>query len=103
VPEVGHPAGYEVFSITSVPAAAPDGRDIVYEPFYHFRHGEGRAARHAFWYSTRRPGLEHDDRGTDVYLHLVDTGFDPAAATGATLVGRRLCTQRHLATRLARV
>ena len=53
VPEVGHPAGYEVFSITSVTAAAPDGRDIVYEPFYHFRHGEGRADRHAFWYSTQ--------------------------------------------------
>ena len=103
VPEVGHPTGYEVFSITGVTAAAPDGRDIVYEPFYHFRHGESRSDRHAFWYSTRRPGLEHDDRGSDVYLHLVDTGFDPAAATGETLVVRTLCTNRDLPTRLPRV
>src|SRR4029079_9168190 len=103
VPEVGHPTGYEVFGITGVTAAAPDGRDVEYHPFYHFRHGEGRADRHAFWYASRQPGLEHDDRGTDVYLHLVDTGFDPAAATGETLVVRTLCTNRDLPTRLPRV
>jgi len=103
VPEVGHPTGYEVFGITGVTAAAPDGRDVEYHPFYHFRHGEGRADRHAFWYASRQPGLEHDDRGSDVYLHLVDTGFDPAAATGETLVVRTLCTNRDLPTRLPRV
>ena len=103
VPEVGHPTGYEVFGVTQVTAAAPDGRDVEYQPFYHFRHGESRSDRHAFWYSTRRPGLEHDDRGTDVYLHLVDSGFDPTAATGETLVVRTLCTNRDLPTRLPRV
>jgi type VI secretion system protein ImpG len=103
VPEVGHPAGYEVFAVTGVTAAAPDGRDVEYQPFYHFRHGAGRDRRHAFWYATRRPSLAEDDRGTDVYLHLVDTGFDPAAASGETLVVRALCTNRDLPARLPRV
>src|SRR5581483_1656921 len=103
VPEVGHPGGYEVYEVTGVTAAAADGRDVEYQPFYHFRHGEDRRGRHAFWYATRRPGLLPDDRGTDVFLHLVDTGFDPAAATGETLVVRTLCTNRDLPTRLPRI
>lgn len=102
-PEVGHPDGYEVYSVLSVTAAGADGRDVEYQPFYHFRHGENRAARHAFWYSTRRPGLVPEDRGTDVFLHLVDSGFDPTSATGETLVVRTLCTNRDLPTRLPRV
>jgi type VI secretion system protein ImpG len=103
IPEVGHPTGYEVFSVVGVTAAGADGRDVEYQPFYHFRHGESREDRHAFWYSTRRPGLEHDDRGTDVFLHLVDSAFDPASATGETLVVRTLCTNRDLPARLPRV
>jgi len=103
VPEVGHPTGYEVFSVTGVAAAGPEGRDVEYQPFYHFRHGESRDHRHAFWYATRRPGLAHDDRGTDVFLHLVDSGFDPAAAIGETLIVRTLCTNRDLPLRLPRV
>jgi type VI secretion system protein ImpG len=103
VPEVGHPVGYEVYSVRGVTAASPDGRDTEYQPFYHFRHGEGRGDHHAFWYASRRPGLAPDDRGTDVYLHLVDSGFDPAAATGETVVVRTLCTNRDLPTRLPRI
>jgi type VI secretion system protein ImpG len=103
VPEVGHPTGYEVFGVTGVTAAGTGGRDVEYQPFYHFHHGESRDNRHAFWYATRRPGLAHDDRGTDVFLHLVDSGFDPAAATGETLVVRTLCTNRDLPLRLPRV
>jgi type VI secretion system protein ImpG len=103
VPEVGHPTGYEVFSVTSVTAAAADGRDVEYRPFYHFHNSENHSERHAFWYASRRPGLEHDDRGTDMYLHLVDTGFDPADALGETLVVRTLCTNRDLPTRLPRI
>jgi type VI secretion system protein ImpG len=101
-PEVGHPTGFEVYAVTEVKAAGPAG-DVAYEPFYHYRHGGPRGDRTAFWYATRRPGLGHDDRGTDVSLHLVDGGFDPAAPGGETLVVRTLCTNRDLPTRLPRV
>jgi type VI secretion system protein ImpG len=102
-PEVSHPLGYEVYAITSVTAAGPEGRDREYRPFYHFQHGADRASARAFWYATRRPSLQADDHGTDVYLSLVDTAFDPAAATGETIVVRTLCTNRDLPTRLPRV
>jgi type VI secretion system protein ImpG len=102
-PEVGHPLGYEVYSVTGVTAASPDGKDTEFRPFYHFRHGEGRGNSHAFWYATRRPGLAQDDRGTDMFLHLVDTNFDPTAATGETVVVRTLCTNRDLPTQLPRI
>lgn len=104
VPEVGHPIGYEVFSITQVTAAATTaGSDREFRPFYHFQHGNDRDTRQAFWYATRRPSMLADDRGTDLYLHLVDPAFDPAAATGETVVIRTLCTNRDLPTRLPRV
>jgi type VI secretion system protein ImpG len=103
VPEVGHPTGYEVYSVRGVTAADVNGTDTEYQPFYHFQHGAGREDRHAFWYSTRRPGLATDDRGTDVFLHLVDSGFSPASATSETVVVRTLCTNRDLPTRLPRI
>jgi type VI secretion system protein ImpG len=103
VPEVGHPTGYEVYSVSGVTSASPDGKDTEYQSFYHFRHGESRDHSHAFWYATRRPGLAADDAGTDVYLHLVDTDFDPTEATGETVVVRTLCTNRDLPTQLPRV
>lgn len=103
VPEVGHPTGYEVYAVREVTGASSSGGDVAYQPFYHFRHGGTRGDRHAFWYATRRPGLAQDDRGSDVFLHLVDSGFDPASAVGETLVVRTLCTNRDLPTRLPRV
>jgi type VI secretion system protein ImpG len=103
IPEVGHPQAYEIYSIKGVTAASSDGKDTEYQPFYHFRHGESRDNSHAFWYSTRKPGLLADDRGTDVYLHLVDTNFDPTVAAGETVVVRTLCTNRDLPTQLPRI
>jgi len=50
-----------------------------YQPFYSFRHGGGRENKRAFWYAERRPATGEGDRGTDVYLHLVDLDFDPRA------------------------
>jgi type VI secretion system protein ImpG len=103
VPEVGHPLGYEVYSVESVVAAGQTpGEDREYRPFYHYRHGGDRDTARAFWYATRRPSLAADDRGTDVSLHLVDTAFDPAAAGGETVVVRTLCTNRDLPARLPR-
>lgn len=102
IPEVGHPTGYEVFQVTSVTVAGTSG-DREFGPFYHFRHGGDRDSRSAFWYASRRPSVTADDRGSDVYLHLVDTKFDPAEATDETIVVRTLCTNRDLPTRLPRI
>ena len=103
-PDVAHPSGYEVHSITSVTAAGVEGRDVEYRSFYHYRHGGGdRENAQAFWYSTRRGGTGADDRGTDIFLHLVDPAFDPAQASGETVIVRTLCSNRDLPTRLPRI
>lgn len=102
IPEVGHPLGFEVFSVTSATAASMAG-DREFSPFYHFRHGGDRDSRNTFWYASRRPSVMADDRGSEVYLHLVDTKFDPAEATDETVVVRTLCTNRDLPARLPRI
>ena len=102
-PEVGQPAGFEVYSIEEVTGAGTDANDRDYRPFYQFRHGRDRESTKAFWYATRRPSLAAEDNGTDVHLHLVDGNFDPTSQEKETLVVRTLCTNRDLPSRLPRI
>lgn len=104
VPAVGQPLGHEVYSIQRVTAAGLGGPDREYQPFFRYRHGADRHTSHTFWYASRRQSLVADDRGTDVFLSLVDTAFDPVtAATDEAVVVRLLCTNRDLPARLPRV
>jgi type VI secretion system protein ImpG len=102
VPDVAQPTGYEIHSIESVTGASPAG-DRVYQPFYSFRHGGDRTQRQAHWYPNRRESLREHDRGTDVYLNLVDLQFDPSAPADSVLVVRTLCSNRDLPLKLPRV
>lgn len=102
VPEVGELRAHEVYSIDTVTGATPDGKNIDFRPFYNFRHGGDRKNRETFWYSTRQESLSDGDHGTDVYLNLVDLGFDPAKAAETVLVVRSTCTNRDLPNLLPR-
>jgi type VI secretion system protein ImpG len=97
VPDVAHPLGMEVYSVDGVTAVNP-GRDgtVDYYPFYSFQHGTSRDVRKTFWYATRRPSLLDGDRGTDVFLNLLDLGLDADAPAEATAVVRTTCTNRDL-------
>ena len=100
-PDVAHSLGHEVYSIDSVTNADPTTRTIKeYQPFYSFRHGTSRASKRAYWYTSRRPSLVEGDRGTDVYLHLVDLDFEPRLPAESVLVVRTTCTNRNLPTQL---
>lgn len=101
VPAVAQPAGYEVYSIESLTGTSPAG-DREYRPFYSFRHGGDRQNRQAFWYSSRRPSLREADRGSDVYLNLVDLAFDPHTPADSVLVVRTQCSNRDLPQKLPR-
>ncbi len=104
VPAVGQPMGHEVYSIQKVTAAGATGKDREYLPFFRYRHGFDRHTSQAFWYAARRPSPVLDDRGTDVFLSLVDTAFDPlAAADDEAVVVKAVCTNRDLPTRLPRI
>ena len=98
-PDVARPHGYEVYSVEQVTAAGTTGGDREYRPFYYYRRGEERTRR-AFWHASRRRSVRADDRGSDVYLHLVDASFNPAVAADDTLIVRTLCTNRDLPTQL---
>jgi type VI secretion system protein ImpG len=107
VPDVAHPLGLEVYSVDEVVGAEPSsGKTTSYEPFYSFRHDNSPDATgtgpRAFWHAVRRASGRGGDRGTEVYLNLVDLDFDPHQPADSTLVVRTTCTNRDLAGHLQR-
>jgi len=104
VPDVKRPMSTEIYSIDSVTSVDPTtSEETVYQPFYSFRHGTSPERQHAFWYATRRAAPETADRGTDMFMTLVDLDFDPAKPGGDTLVVRTTCTNRSVPDELQRL
>lgn len=119
VPDFRERAGYEVYSIDAVEAVDAERRR-AFRPFYDFRHGGDRAARETFWYAARRPaserplareGPEEDeaqalarrtDRGSEVFLSLVDLRFEAAPPADRAVIVTATCTNRDMAARLPR-
>src|SRR5262249_38105520 len=94
----------EVYSVDSVTSVDPTTSSVTeYVPFYAFRHGVSPEKQHAFWYAARRPAPDDKDRGTDVYLTLVDLDFHPRRPTDNTLVVRTTCTNRNMPDQLQRL
>ncbi|HEY1861004.1 MAG TPA: type VI secretion system baseplate subunit TssF, partial [Gemmataceae bacterium] len=103
IPDVAHPVGLEVYSVDAVTSVDPaTSTTTEYQPFYSFRHGRDRENQRAFWYASRRPSLLENDRGTEVYLNLVDLSFNPRLPAEQVLVVRTTCTNRDLPIRLER-
>lgn len=101
VPDVAYPQGMEVYSVNTVMSTDPvTNRTTEYQPFYSYRHGRTLENTQTFWYASRRRALEENDRGTDVYLTLVDLGFTPTMPADATVVVHTTCTNRDLPLRL---
>jgi type VI secretion system protein ImpG len=97
VPDVAHPNGMEVYSVESVTGVTGTGAAAMeYQPFYSFRHGGDRQKNRQFWYARRREATGENDRGTDVYLSLVDLDFNPNVPDEKSLIVRTLCTNRDL-------
>jgi type VI secretion system protein ImpG len=103
VPDVGHTQGMEVYSIDSVTSTDPvTATTTDYEPFYSFRHGMTRDQQQTFWYASRKQSLRENDRGVEVYLNLVDLGFNPRLPAESVLIVRTTCTNRDLPSQLQR-
>ncbi len=99
VPDARRPMAHEVYSIDRVTATAPDHAAVEYQPFYSFKHAADRRQQKTFWWATRRPagqaGQPRAD-GSEVYLSLVDLGFDPSAPANGTLDVETTCLSRDL-------
>jgi type VI secretion system protein ImpG len=103
VPDARRPLSHEIYSIEHTVASAPDGRHVEYRPFFSVKHARPEDSAQAFWYQTRK-AAEHTrgdvDHGTEIYLSLVDLGFQPKAPADWTLNVETICCSRDLPHRL---
>ncbi|WP_207480968.1 type VI secretion system baseplate subunit TssF [Arenibaculum pallidiluteum] len=97
VPDARRPRGLEIHAIDRVAASSPDGRQAEYAPFYGRRGSAGEQPR--YWHAVRRPGPPTNP-GTEVFLSVVDPGFDPDAPAGHVLSVEVTCLNRDLPARL---
>ena len=100
VPDVHRQSATEVYSVdavTSTDSYLKQSRQ--YHPFYSIRHG-GAEREQTFWYATRRPSQRREDAGTEVYLSLVDLGFNPSVPSEETVTVHTTATNRDLPGRL---
>jgi type VI secretion system protein ImpG len=103
IPDARRPLAHEVYSIDRVTATSSDNQQVEYQPFYSFKHASDRLAQKTFWHATRRPAEQSEggtDRGTEVYLSLVDLGFNNSAPADWTLDVETTCLSRDLPYRL---
>jgi type VI secretion system protein ImpG len=103
VPDVRRPLANEVYAIERVTATAPDGRQVEFAPFFSVQHAVPGTDSKAFWSATRRPAEPAPgevDHGTEVYLSLVDLGFQLAAPADWYLDVETTCLNRDLPHRL---
>jgi type VI secretion system protein ImpG len=97
IPDIHQQGATEVYSIDSVTSDAPYHNSIhTFQPFYSFGHAREREESTSFWYATRRPSQRRDDPGTEVYLSLVDLGFNPRVPGVETITAHTTCTNRDL-------
>lgn len=97
IPDVGRPLATEVYSVEGVTATDPQlHQSRHFQPFYSFRHAYERDLDRTFWYATRRQSQRAEDPGTEVYLSLVDLGFNPHVPAGEMITVHATCTNRDL-------
>ncbi len=101
VPDVAQQRKMEVYSVDKVTCTDTNtASSTEFEPLYSFRHGQTQETNRSFWYASRRPSLEEEDRGTEVYLNLVDLNMNPSVPADSTLVVHTTCTNRDSPTQL---
>jgi len=101
IPDVRRQMATEVYSVDSVVTNDPQtGLSRDFQPFYSFRHAYEQQEDRTFWYASRRPSQRPDDPGTDVYISLVDLGFNPHVPATSVLTVRATCTNRDLPEKL---
>lgn len=96
VPDARRPQAMEVYSIDEVESIHPDTKEVIrYQPFYALE-DKTETSGGAFWHHRRQPSQSVADPGTDVYLVMVDSDFDPAVPATEVISVRTTCTNRNL-------
>jgi type VI secretion system protein ImpG len=101
IPDVRRQSAMEIYSIDSVVADDPQqGKSREFQPFYSFHHFDSGGADSTFWYSSRRPSQKPEDPGSEVFITLVDLGFNMHVPAANILSVHTTCTNRDLPARL---
>lgn len=101
IPDVHRQSTTEIYSINDVLTSDPKTNVVrEFSPFYSLRHAYGEQMEKVFWYSTRRASERLDDRGTEIFLTMVDMNFNPRVPAEEVITVRTTCTNRDLPARL---
>jgi type VI secretion system protein ImpG len=96
------PDGIEVFSIDEV-IGVEEGREAFpLQPFYKYHLGQTRDSFNAFWHQIRRASTVEGDRGTDVFLFVLDGGWNARRPAKLMLDVQTTCTNRDYPNRFLR-
>jgi type VI secretion system protein ImpG len=100
VPDDRHPQALEIYSIGKVTASHPGSTTTEYQPFFSTRHHQEASAQTTFWQATREVSDQSAasiDRGTEMYLRLVDLNSSPATDSDTTTINvDTVCLNRDL-------
>jgi type VI secretion system protein ImpG len=101
IPDVHRQSTTEIYSIDEVLTSDPRTNTVrTFSPFYSLRHAYGEQVDKSFWYAARRQSQRPDDTGTEMFVSMVDSGFDPRVPAAEVLNVRTTCTNRDLPGRL---
>jgi type VI secretion system protein ImpG len=102
IPNARGPAAAEVYSIDRVTAVSASGQEREFIPFFQPNHPAGSEPQR-YWYAKRVPSLgkvSDDDRGSEVYLSVVDLHHQSGATEGWVLDVETTCLNRDRVARL---
>jgi type VI secretion system protein ImpG len=100
-PDVHRQNATEVYSIDEVFTTDPRTNNVkTFSPFYSVKHSYENKAERVFWYASRRASQRLNDQGSEVFLSLVDTNFDPRTPADEVIIVKATCSNRDLPARL---
>jgi type VI secretion system protein ImpG len=88
----------EIYTVNDVTSTAPYfEKPREYVPFYSIRHSYSEDPAQGYWYASRMTSERVGDRGTEIYLSLVNSQFEPVRPPDESLTVHVTCTNRDLA------
>ena len=100
-PDIHRQMSTEIYSVDEVFTADPVTNTVrEFAPFYSLRHAYGDQVEKSFWCAARRQSERPEDDGTEIFIALVDSNFNPRTPAVDVLNVRATCTNRDLPARL---
>src|SRR5690606_8920962 len=103
IPNARGPAAAEIYSVDRVTAISAAGEEREFRPFFQPNHPSDSEHKQGYWYAKRLPALgrtSDDDRGSEVYLSIVDLHGQSMANDGWAIDVETTCLNRDRVARL---